>query len=65
MPAYNAEATIEQTARDLPEGSCDEIILVDDCSTDRTAEIAEGLGLTVKVENYLAMCQATREFGVY
>jgi len=47
MPARNAEATVEKTVRDLPDGACDEIILVDDCSTDRTVEIAERLGLTV------------------
>ena len=47
MPAYNAETTLEQTVADLPDGACDEIILVDDCSQDRTVEIAERLGLTV------------------
>lgn len=47
MPAYNAESTLERTVKDLPEGSCDEIILVDDCSKDRTVEIARDLGLTV------------------
>ena len=47
MPAYNAEATVEKTVRDMPAGSYDEIILVDDCSKDRTAEVARGLGLTV------------------
>jgi glycosyltransferase involved in cell wall biosynthesis len=47
MPAYNAEATVEKTVRDMPSGSYDEIILVDDCSKDRTAEVARGLGLTV------------------
>lgn len=47
MPAYNAETTVERTVRDLPLGSYDEIILVDDCSKDRTVEIAERLGLTV------------------
>ena len=47
MPAYNAEATVEKTVRDIPPGTYDEIILVDDCSKDRTAEVARGLGLTV------------------
>lgn len=47
MPAYNAEATVEKTVRDLPAGAVDEVILVDDCSKDRTVEIARGLGITV------------------
>lgn len=47
MPAYNAEATIERTLRDIPRGSVDEVILVDDCSKDRTVEVARNLGLTV------------------
>jgi glycosyltransferase involved in cell wall biosynthesis len=47
MPAYNAETTVEKTVRDIPPGSCAEIILVDDCSKDRTVEVAERLGLTV------------------
>ena len=47
MPAYNAESTLERTIADIPEGSVDEIILVDDCSTDNTVELARSLGLTV------------------
>jgi glycosyltransferase involved in cell wall biosynthesis len=47
MPAYNAEATLERTWRDVPRDVVDEIILVDDASRDRTVEIARGLGLTV------------------
>ncbi|MEZ6060077.1 MAG: glycosyltransferase family 2 protein [Planctomycetaceae bacterium] len=47
MPAYNAAATLEKTISDIPDGSVDEIILVDDCSRDNTVEVAEGLGLTV------------------
>lgn len=49
MPAYNAAGTIERTYRDIPEGSVDEVIVVDDCSSDNTAEIARSLGLTVIV----------------
>ncbi len=47
MPAYNAETTLEQTLADIPDGVVDEIILVDDCSSDRTVELAHDLGLTV------------------
>ena len=47
MPAYNAAATLQKTIDDIPEGSVDEIILVDDCSKDNTVELAKSLGLTV------------------
>lgn len=47
MPAYNAAATVARTVRDIPTGSVDEIILVDDCSKDNTVEVAQSLGLTV------------------
>ncbi len=45
MPAYNAESTVEKTYRDIPPGSVDEVILVDDCSRDRTVEVARSLGI--------------------
>jgi glycosyltransferase involved in cell wall biosynthesis len=47
MPALNAETTLEQTVADIPDGAVDEIILVDDASSDRTVELAQSLGLTV------------------
>jgi glycosyltransferase involved in cell wall biosynthesis len=49
MPAYNAERTLAPTLADVPPGSVDEVILVDDGSTDRTVEIAREMGLTVLV----------------
>lgn len=49
MPAYNAERTLAATVADIPAGSVDEIILVDDGSKDRTVEIARQMGLTVIV----------------
>src|SRR5947209_20287299 len=47
MPAYNAESTLAATLADMPAGSVDEIILVDDGSTDRTVQVAREMGLTV------------------
>lgn len=47
MPAYNAEKTLEKTYLDIPKDKVDEIILGDDCSKDRTVEIAESLGIEV------------------
>jgi glycosyltransferase involved in cell wall biosynthesis len=49
MPAYNAERTLPATLADIPPGSVDEIILVDDGSKDRTVALAHELGLTVLV----------------
>ena len=45
LPAYNAEKTLEQTYREIPMDIVDEVILVDDDSTDETIEIAERLGI--------------------
>ncbi|MBU3688855.1 MAG: glycosyl transferase family 2 [Acidimicrobiales bacterium mtb01] len=47
MPAYNAERTLERTFFDLPEGLRKHVLLVDDCSTDRTVDVAHSLGLEV------------------
>lgn len=38
LPAYNAESTLRKTIADIPLGSIDEIILVDDNSRDNTVE---------------------------
>jgi len=51
MPAYNAARTLARTVADIPPGTVDEIILVDDASTDATVEIAKTLGLTVLVHD--------------
>lgn len=47
MPAYNAALTLRRTVEDIPAGSVDQIILVDDASRDDTVAVARELGLTV------------------
>jgi len=47
MPAYNAEKTLEKTVAEVDRSIVDEIILVDDFSTDKTSELARKLGLVV------------------
>jgi glycosyltransferase involved in cell wall biosynthesis len=50
MPAYNAEHTLKNTIRELPD--CVDIkILVDDSSSDRTARLAASLGLQTFVHD--------------
>ena len=49
MPAYNAEVTLRQAYSEIPLQYIDEVILVDDGSSDRTAEIARSLGLRTLV----------------
>ena len=45
LPAYHAAQTLEQTYRALPMDVVDEVILVDDASTDGTADLARALGI--------------------
>lgn len=45
MPAYNAALTLDKTYYALPKGSYDQIILVDDASSDNTLEVASKLDI--------------------
>lgn len=45
MPAYNAEKTLEDTYKEIPFDLVDDVIVVDDCSKDKTAEVARSLGI--------------------
>lgn len=45
MPAYNAALTLARTVRELDSSVVDEVILVDDASTDDTFDMARSLGL--------------------
>ena len=47
MPAYNAERTLGRTFHDIPEALRQQVLLVDDGSTDRTVEVARSLGLDI------------------
>jgi glycosyltransferase involved in cell wall biosynthesis len=45
MPAYNAERTLEMTWSEIPFGIVDDVVVVDDASTDDTAAEAARLGI--------------------
>jgi glycosyltransferase involved in cell wall biosynthesis len=53
MPAYNAEKTLRKTHNEIPHDIVDNIILTDDASQDRTAEVARQLNIKtfVHMEN--------------
>ncbi len=45
MPAYNAAQTLKNTYAELPLDIVDDVVLVDDCSSDGTADVAKSLGI--------------------
>jgi glycosyltransferase involved in cell wall biosynthesis len=46
LPAYNAALTLEKTYREIPFNIVDDVILVDDASSDQTVEVGRKLGIT-------------------
>ena len=44
LPAFNAARTLAATVGDIPPGSVDEVLLVDDNSKDNTVKIARDMG---------------------
>ncbi|HEX5577063.1 MAG TPA: glycosyltransferase family 2 protein [Gemmatimonadaceae bacterium] len=45
LPAYNAERTLEKTISEIPNEIVDELLLVDDASSDATVTVAKRLGI--------------------
>ena len=45
LPAYNAAATLEKTYAEIPFDIVDDVIIVDDASTDETVAVANQLGI--------------------
>jgi glycosyltransferase involved in cell wall biosynthesis len=45
LPAYNAARTMGKTIAEIPMDIVDELVLVDDNSTDNSIQVAEGLGI--------------------
>jgi len=45
MPAYNAEKTLEETYNEIPFDIVDDVVIVDDKSTDNTIEVAKKIGI--------------------
>lgn len=47
MPAYNAEKTLIKTYNEIPHNIVDEVLLVDDKSSDKTIEVAKELNIRI------------------
>ncbi len=45
LPAYNAALTLKQTYDEIPFDIVDDVVLVDDCSSDKTVEVAKQIGI--------------------
>lgn len=51
LPAFNAAKTLAQTIAEIPRDVVDEIVLVDDASSDGTADLARDLGVDHVIEH--------------
>ncbi len=58
MPAYNAEKTLEKTYAEIPLHIVDEVILVDDKSSDNTYDLAKKIGI-----NHIIRHEKNRGYG--
>ena len=58
MPAYNAEKTLEKTFAEIPMHIVDEVILVDDKSSDNTFVLAQKIGV-----NHIIRHEQNRGYG--
>lgn len=58
MPAYNAEKTLEITYNEIPHHIVDNVILVDDYSSDKTIEVAKFLRI-----NYVIRHEKNKGYG--
>lgn len=51
MPAYNASQTLERTYKEIPHNIVDQVILVDDFSSDDTATVAKKIGIEIVIKH--------------
>lgn len=58
IPAMNEEKAIGKVIKDIPTAWVSEIVVVDNASTDQTAQVAQSAGATVLVENRKGYGQA-------
>jgi glycosyltransferase involved in cell wall biosynthesis len=52
MPAYNAALTLRRTVAEIDREIVDEILMVDDASTDATTDEARRLGITTEIHDH-------------
>lgn len=58
LPAYNAAQTLEQTYREIPFDVVDEVVLVDDKSSDETVKVGKELGI-----NHIVVHETNKGYG--